>query len=170
MRLGPALRKFAHGPSPLAFLRLAAIMRRSKPDLIHTRCGQDSTWASYFHFAGRPVVRSRHMKIPERVPIRDIIGYRLCCAGKGQRTFINAADKFLRLVSDARFVIVGGGERSHVGHRTKASCSSAGGAETTTLAALRRRPFFLGQSAWHDRESVSPSFARPARRGCKRLC
>ena len=62
---------------------------------------------------------------------------------KGQRTFINAADKFLRLVSDARFVIVGGGERSHVGHRTKASCSSAGGAETTTLAALRRRPFFL---------------------------
>jgi glycosyltransferase involved in cell wall biosynthesis len=166
--------------SPFAFLRLAGIIRRSQPDLIHTRSGQDSTWASYFHVASHPVVRSRHMTIPERVPIRDVIGYRFGCrriiaaahfikrdlvarAGvsdsridvvgesanldefhpgldggrfraefnipptsplfgviamlrpeKGQRTFINAAAKVLSLVSDARFVIVGGGEGSYV--------------------------------------------------------
>jgi glycosyltransferase involved in cell wall biosynthesis len=166
--------------SPRALLRLGGVIRRSQPDLIHTRSGQDSTWGSYFHLAGRPVVRSRHMTIPERVPIRDAIGYRFGCRRiiaaahfikrdlvtrvgvsdwrievvgegvnleefhpgldgwgfraefkippkspvfgviamlrpeKGQRTFINAAAKVLRVVSDARFVIVGGGEGSYV--------------------------------------------------------
>ena len=166
--------------SPRALLRLAGIIRRSQPDLIHTRGGQDSTWASYFHLAGRPVICSRHMAIPEHVRIRDAIRYRFGCrriiaaaqvvkrdlvarAGvsdsridvvgeganleefhpgldgggfraefkippksplfgviamlrpeKGQRTFIKAAAKVLSLVSDARFVIVGGGGGSYV--------------------------------------------------------
>ena len=166
--------------SPQTLVRLARIIRRSQPDLIHTRSGQDSTWGSYFHLAGRPVVRSCHMTIPESVLIRDAIRYRfgcrriiaaahfikkdlaaragvsdsridvvgeganleefhpgldgggfraefkippksplfgviaMLCPEKGQRTFINAAAKVLSLVSDARFVIVGGGGGSYV--------------------------------------------------------
>ena len=166
--------------SPGTLVRLSRIIRRSQPDLIHTRSGQDSTWGSYFHLAGRPVVRSCHMTIPESVSIRDAIRYRFGCrriiaaahfikrdlvarAGvsdsridvvgeganleefhpgsdgggfraefkippksplfgviammrpeKGQRTFINAAAKVLGRVSDARFVIVGGGGGSYV--------------------------------------------------------
>jgi glycosyltransferase involved in cell wall biosynthesis len=166
--------------SPRAFLRFAGIIRHSRPGLIHTRSGQDSTWGSYFYLAGWPVVCSRHTTIPERVPIRDAITYRFGCSRiiaaahsikrdlvtrlrvsdsridvvgegadleefhpgpdgggfraefkippksplfgvigamrpeKGQRTFINAAAKVLRVVSDARFVIVGVGGGSYV--------------------------------------------------------
>ena len=166
--------------SPRAFVRLAGIIRRSQPDVIHTRSGPDSAWGSYFHLAGRPVVHSHHTTIPERVPIREAFVYRFGCRRiiavahsikgdlvartglsdaridvvgegadleefhpgmdgggfraefkippkspvfgvigmmrreKGQRTFINAAAKVLSLVSDARFVIVGGGGGSYV--------------------------------------------------------
>jgi glycosyltransferase involved in cell wall biosynthesis len=150
--------------SPRAFVRLAGTIRRSQPDVLHTRSGPDSAWGSYFHLAGRPVVHSHHTTIPERVPIREAFAYRFGCRRiiaaahsikrdlvartglsdaridvvgegadleefhpgmdggvigmmrreKGQRTFINAAAKVLSLVSDARFVIVGGGGGSYV--------------------------------------------------------
>ena len=95
---------------PRAFLRLAGIIRRWRPDVIHTRSGLDSTWGSLFHFAGWPVVRSRHMTIPARVLARDTVGYRLGC-----RRIIAAAhfikrDLIARVgVSDSRIDVVGEG-------------------------------------------------------------
>jgi glycosyltransferase involved in cell wall biosynthesis len=65
--------------SPQALLRIAGIIRQSQPDLIHTRSGRDSVWGSYFHFSGRPVVRSRHMSIPECLPIGEALAYRFGC-------------------------------------------------------------------------------------------
>jgi glycosyltransferase involved in cell wall biosynthesis len=51
-------------------------------------------------------------KIPPKSPLFGVIA--MLRPEKGQRTFINAAAKVLSLVSDARFVIVGGGEGSYV--------------------------------------------------------
>lgn len=65
--------------SPSALLRLNGIIRRWKPDLIHTRSGQDSTWAAFFHLAGMPVVRSRHMTVPAHLRFHDAARYRFGC-------------------------------------------------------------------------------------------
>jgi len=80
-RTAPAIpmEKVRSWNSPLVFVRLISIVRRFQPDVIHTRSGPDSTWASYFHLTGRPVIRSRHMTIPNPIPLRDIIGYRFAC-------------------------------------------------------------------------------------------
>jgi hypothetical protein len=58
---------------PQALLRFASIVRRCQPDIVHTRGAQDATWGSFFHLRGRAVVRSRHMTIPERVPLHDAL-------------------------------------------------------------------------------------------------
>jgi glycosyltransferase involved in cell wall biosynthesis len=95
---------------PRALLRMASVVRRAHPDVIHTRSGRDSAWASYFHLAGHPVVRSRHMTIPERVPVGETLGYRFGCRR------IIATAKFIKSdlvarsgVSDSRIDVVGEG-------------------------------------------------------------
>src|SRR5262245_39329459 len=102
--------KVSSWAGPRALLRMASVVRRAHPDVIHTRSGRDSAWASYFHLAGHPVVRSRHMTIPERVPVGETLGYRFGCRR------IIAAAKFIKSdlvarsgVSDSRIDVVGEG-------------------------------------------------------------
>jgi glycosyltransferase involved in cell wall biosynthesis len=52
----------------LGFAQLVALVRREKPDLIHSRSSKDSWFALWFHQAGIPVVRSRHMTLTTRMP------------------------------------------------------------------------------------------------------
>jgi glycosyltransferase involved in cell wall biosynthesis len=104
------LEKVPSWGSPRTFLRLAAFVRRWRPDLVHMRSGLDSTWGAFFHLTGWPVVRSRHMTIPERVSLRDTVGYRAGC-----RRVIAAAHFIKRDlidhvgVSDSRVDVVGEG-------------------------------------------------------------
>ena len=125
--------------SPRAFVRLAGIIRRSQPDVIHTRSGPDSAWGSYFHLAGRPVVHSHHTTIPERFPIREAFVYRFGC-----RRIIAVAHSIKgELVartglSDARIDVVGEGadlEEFHPG---------MDGGDFVLNSRFRRNPRFLG--------------------------
>jgi glycosyltransferase involved in cell wall biosynthesis len=93
-----------------SFLRFASIVRQWRPDIIHTRSGQDSTWGCFFHFSGYAVVRSRHITIPEQVSRHDAARYRFGC-----RRIIAAAhfikrDLVSRVgVSDSRIDVAGEG-------------------------------------------------------------
>lgn len=51
-----------------------------KPDVIHTRSGQDAFWACLLHFAGWTVVHSRHMTLPPDMPSRRKFPFRSGCA------------------------------------------------------------------------------------------
>ena len=65
---------------PIGLLEFLWKVCRSKPEVIHTRSGQDALWACLLHFAGWPVVRSRHMTMEASMPIRQKFPYRSGCA------------------------------------------------------------------------------------------
>ncbi|MEI6073637.1 MAG: glycosyltransferase family 4 protein [Verrucomicrobiae bacterium] len=65
---------------PLGLLEFLWKVCRWKPDVIHTRSGQDALWACLLHFAGWTVVRSRHMTMPSQMPARQQFPYRSGCA------------------------------------------------------------------------------------------
>lgn len=46
-------------------IRLAALVREEKPDVLHAHSSKDSWFAFWFHCRGIPVVRSRHMTLPD---------------------------------------------------------------------------------------------------------
>jgi len=46
-------------------LRLAALVRAEKPDVLHAHSSKDAWFAFWFHGRGIPVVRSRHMTLPD---------------------------------------------------------------------------------------------------------
>jgi len=66
---------------PLGLLEFLWKIRKWKPDVIHTRSGQDALWACLLHFAGWPVVRSRHMTMSADMPARQKFPYRSGCSG-----------------------------------------------------------------------------------------
>jgi glycosyltransferase involved in cell wall biosynthesis len=107
---GVRIEKIRSWRSPLTLLRIAKIVRQSQPDIIHTRSRTDSAWGAYFHLSGHPVVRSRHMSLPEHLQIGDTLEYRYGC-----RRIIAAAhfikrDLVARVgVSDSRIDVVGEG-------------------------------------------------------------
>jgi glycosyltransferase involved in cell wall biosynthesis len=45
--------------------RLAALVRREKPDVLHAHSSKDAWFAFWFYLRGIPVVRSRHMTLPD---------------------------------------------------------------------------------------------------------
>lgn len=55
-------------------------VNRWNPDVIHTRSGQAALWASLLHVSGWNVVRSRHMTLPSRMPLREKLLFRSGCA------------------------------------------------------------------------------------------
>lgn len=61
------------------FLRLAALVRRKKPDVIHARSSKDAWFSLWFHQCGIPVVRSRHITLPPQLPFRRKLIYRHGC-------------------------------------------------------------------------------------------
>ena len=61
---------------PLGLLEFLWRIRRWKPDVIHTRSGQDALWACLLHFTGWAVVRSRHMTMASDMPARQKFPYR----------------------------------------------------------------------------------------------
>ncbi|MEI6035319.1 MAG: glycosyltransferase family 4 protein [Verrucomicrobiae bacterium] len=65
---------------PLGLLEFLWKVRRWKPDVIHTRSGQDALWACLLHFAGWTVVHSRHMTMPSHLTARRRFPYRSGCA------------------------------------------------------------------------------------------
>jgi glycosyltransferase involved in cell wall biosynthesis len=65
---------------PLGLLEFLWKIRRWNPDVIHAHSGQDALWASLFHFAGRTVVRSRHMTMPSVMKAREKFSYRRGCS------------------------------------------------------------------------------------------
>ena len=95
---------------PQALLRFASIVRRCQPDIVHTRSAQDATWGSFFHLRGRAVVRSRHMTIPERVPLHDALRYRFGCRRIIAAAHFIKSDLVARAgVSASRIDVVGEG-------------------------------------------------------------
>jgi len=68
---------------------LARLVRRERPDVIHAHSSKDAWFSFYFHLAGVPVVRSRHMTLPDVMPRGRRFIYR-----HGSRRLIAAA-KFI---------------------------------------------------------------------------
>ena len=58
---------------------LSKLVRREAPDVIHARSSKDAWFALWFRVAGFPVVRSRHMTLPARVPWGRKLVYRHGC-------------------------------------------------------------------------------------------
>ena len=46
-------------------IRLAALVREERPDVLHAHSSKDAWFAFWFHCRGIPVVRSRHMTLPD---------------------------------------------------------------------------------------------------------
>lgn len=46
-------------------MRLVALVREEKPDVLHAHSSKDAWFAFWFHCRGIPVVRSRHMTLPD---------------------------------------------------------------------------------------------------------
>lgn len=46
-------------------IRLAALVQEEKPDVLHAHSSKDAWFAFWFHCRGIPVVRSRHMTLPD---------------------------------------------------------------------------------------------------------
>lgn len=69
------------------FLRLAALVRREKPDIIHTRSSKDAWFGFWFHWFGIPVVRSRHITLAPQIPFGRKLIYRC-----GSRRLIASAE------------------------------------------------------------------------------
>ena len=91
-------------------LRFASIVRQWRPDIIHTRSGQDSTWGCFFHFSGYAVVRSRHITIPEHVSRHDAARYRFGCRRIIAAAHVIKRDLVSRVgVSDSRIDVAGEG-------------------------------------------------------------
>lgn len=61
------------------FATLVALVLREKPDIIHARSSKDSWFALWFHQAGIPVVRSRHITLSEQMPHGRKLIYRHGC-------------------------------------------------------------------------------------------
>lgn len=61
------------------FAKLVALVRSEKPDIIHARSSKDSWFALWFHQAGIPVVRSRHITLSEQMPHGRKLIYRHGC-------------------------------------------------------------------------------------------
>lgn len=61
------------------FAKLVALVRRVKPDVIHARSSKDSWFALWFHQAGIPVVRSRHITLSDTMPHGRKLIYRHGC-------------------------------------------------------------------------------------------
>lgn len=66
--------------------RLTQLVRKEKPDVIHARSSKDAWFALWFHQAGIPVVRSRHITLPRQMPAGRRFIYR-----HGARRLIAAA-------------------------------------------------------------------------------
>ena len=91
-------------------LRFASIVRQWRPDIIHTRSGQDSTWGCFFHFSGYAVVRSRHITIPEHVSRHDAARCRFGCRRIIAAAHVIKRDLVSRVgVSDSRIDVAGEG-------------------------------------------------------------
>lgn len=60
-------------------LKLRALVRSERPDLIHAHSSKDSWFALWFHLAGVPVVRSRHISLSARMPFGRKLVYRHGC-------------------------------------------------------------------------------------------
>ncbi len=58
---------------------LSKLIRREKPDVIHARSSKDAWFAYWFHLKGMPVVRSRHMTLPDTMPRGRRFIYRHGC-------------------------------------------------------------------------------------------
>ena len=63
----------------VGFAKLISLVLREKPDLIHARSSKDSWFALWFHQAGIPVVRSRHITLSEEMPHGRKLIYRHGC-------------------------------------------------------------------------------------------
>lgn len=63
----------------LSFLKLVALVRREKPDVIHTRSSKDAWFSFWFHRFGIPVVRSRHITLSPQIPYGRKLTYRHGC-------------------------------------------------------------------------------------------
>lgn len=68
---------------------LAKLIRREKPDLLHAHSSKDAWFSFYFHLAGVPVIRSRHMTLPRTMRRGRRFIYRHGCR---------------RLIASARFI------------------------------------------------------------------
>jgi glycosyltransferase involved in cell wall biosynthesis len=96
------------GLGPL--LRFASIVRQWRPNIIHTRSGQDSTWGCFFHLSGYAVVRSRHITIPEHVSRHDAARCRFGCRRIIAAAHVIKRDLVSRVgVSDSRIDVAGEG-------------------------------------------------------------
>ncbi|MEY3479774.1 MAG: D-inositol 3-phosphate glycosyltransferase [Verrucomicrobiota bacterium] len=60
-------------------LALAKLVRREQPDIIHAHSSKDAWFSFWFHLAGLPVVRSRHMTLPDTMPRGRRFIYRHGC-------------------------------------------------------------------------------------------
>ena len=63
----------------VGFAKLVSLVLREKPDIIHARSSKDSWFALWFHQAGIPVVRSRHITLSEEMPHGRKLIYRHGC-------------------------------------------------------------------------------------------
>lgn len=70
-------------------IRLAALVREEKPDVLHAHSSKDAWFAFWFHCRGIPVVRSRHMTLPDTMRRGRRFIYRHGCR---------------RLVASAKFI------------------------------------------------------------------
>ena len=77
---GVPIKKIRSWGGPLGLLEFLGKICRWNPDVIHAHSGQDALWASLFYFAGRTVVRSRHMTMPDRMKAREKFSYRSGCS------------------------------------------------------------------------------------------
>ena len=110
MRLGSALRKFAHRrPAPWLFCAWPQSCEDRSRILSIREAARTPLGTRIFILRAGPVVRSRHMTIPERVSIRDIIGYRLCRRILAAAHFIKRDLVTRAGVSDSHVDVVGEG-------------------------------------------------------------
>ncbi len=59
-----------------SFLKLATLVRREHPAIIHARSSKDSWFSLWFRLAGIPVVRSRHITLSPEIPFGRKLIYR----------------------------------------------------------------------------------------------
>jgi glycosyltransferase involved in cell wall biosynthesis len=95
---------------PVGLLEFLWKMRRWKPDVIHTRSGQDAMWGSLLHFTGWTVVHSRHMTMPSQMIARRKFPFRSGCARIiASAEFIKRDLTILTGVPESRVDVVGEG-------------------------------------------------------------
>jgi glycosyltransferase involved in cell wall biosynthesis len=75
---------------------LSKLVRSEKPDVIHARSSKDAWFAFWFHLKGMPVVRSRHMTLPNEMPRGRRFIYRYGC-----RRLIAAAQSIADTMRDS---------------------------------------------------------------------